>query len=166
MLEFRIHSIIFIFTMIINKLNLSKKQFKKPILSINNIRILLRNFIFLQLINPMLTEKLSNIHRKLDSIQSVSLKVTNGTKLKIINSNYVPNRIYINGVLSSIDKNGFTRIEKEGLSNVVMEWDKKAEKYSKLFQNIECAIEIDLSNLDISGIQSIKNMFINCKNLK
>ena len=120
MLEFRIHSIIFIFTMIImiiNKLNLSKKQFKKPILSISNIRIILRNFIFLQLINPMLTEKLSNIYRKLDSIQYVSLKVTNGAKLKIINSNYVPNRIYINGILSSIDKNGFSRIEKEGLSN-------------------------------------------------
>jgi hypothetical protein len=36
--------------------------------------------------------------------------------------------------------------------DIIMEYDKKADKYSKVFQNIISVFEIDLSNLDISGI--------------
>ena len=92
--------------------------------------------------------------------------VTNGTKLKVINSNYIPDIIYINGIKSSIDNSGYVNIENGPTNYLTMQWNKKEEKYSKLFQNIETAIEIDLSKFDISGIGSIKSMFVNCINLK
>ena len=123
-------------------------------------------FIFADLNKPIITENISNKKRNLKPAQIIKMKVTYGKKVKIINSNYVPNRVYINGVLSEIDKSGYVKIPEEGIYDVTMEYDKKAEKYSKLFQNIASVFEIDLSNFDISGIKSIKSMFINCENLE
>ena len=141
----------------------------KDILTINLlIKCLLWTFLYLREMNPITTEKIIEQKRKNEEIQIVDMKIGKYDRVKIINSDYIPNRVYVNNVLTNIDSSGYIILKnKENLfNNITMEWDKKAIKYSKLFQNIESALEIDLSRLDISGIKSIKNMFINCNQLK
>ena len=143
-----------------------KKYYKLILLTnINNklFVFILFYIIFIESLIPILSE---NENRKLNNLQVINIKVTYGKKLKIINSNYIPNRIFINGVESKTDKSGYANIPNEGINNVTLEWDKKADKYSKLFQNIASVIEIDFINFDISGIKSIKSMLINCKNIE
>ena len=138
----------------------------------NNSKNIYRNlflffcFIFVGLFKPITTENISNKKRNLKPAQIIRMKVTYGKKVKIVNSNYVPDRIFINGVESEIDRSGYVKIPEEGMYDITMEYDKKADKYSKVFQNIISVFEIDLSNFDISGIKSIKSMFINCEFLE
>ena len=131
--------------------------------------ILLWKYILISLINPILTEEISDNNRKLEVVQSINIKVKKiGTseKLKIINSDYIPNKVYINGVISSIDNEGYVNI-KDNLPdyNITLEWNEKKEKYTKLFRNIESLIEVDFTNFDSSRVTSISNIFNNCKNL-
>ena len=123
-------------------------------------------FIFIDLYKPITTENILTKKRNLKTLQVVKMKVTYGKKVKIVNSIYIPDRVFINGVKSEIDNSGYIKNLEEGIYDVTMEWDKKENKYSKLFQNINSAFEIDLSNFDISGIKSIKSMFINCNRLE
>ena len=144
----------------------NKNNFRRIITLIitNKITFLIYCFI-IKLINPISTKK-SDKNRNLDSVRTINIKVDNGTKLKIINSNYIPDRIYVNGIKSTIDDSGYTNI-KNGVGNIVtLEWDNKEEKYSKLFQNILSITEVNFTNFDISGISSIKSMFIGCQNLR
>ena len=148
------------------KNNIHKKYYKLILLTnINNklFAFILFYIIFIELLKPILSE---NKNRKLNGLQVINIKVTYGKKVKIINSNYIPNRIFVNGVESKTDKSGNVNLPNEGAYNVALEWDKKADKYSKLFQNIASVIEIDFINFDLSGIKSIKSMFINCKYLE
>ena len=156
------------FRIIINH-NSSKNKinFRRMITLIitNKITFLIYYFI-IKLINPISTKKSVYKNRNLESIRSINIKVDNGTKLKIINSNYIPDRIYINGKISTVDNSGYTNIEK-GVGNIVtLEWDSKEEKYSKLFQNILTITEINFTNFDTSGVSSIKSMFVGCENLR
>jgi len=148
------------------KNNIHEKYYKLILLTNINNKLFTFIFfciIFFELLKPILSE---NENRKLKNLQVINIKVTYGKKIKIINSNYIPNRIFINGVESKTDKSGNVKIPNEGIYNITLEWDKKADKYSKLFQNIASVIDIDFINFDISGIKSIKSMFINCKNLE
>ena len=128
--------------------------------------ILLWNFIFLYLIKYISTEKKIRKNRKLQSYQIINIKVTNGERLKVINSDYVPNIVYLNGLRSKIDKSGYMDILNRGINNVTLIWDHKKEKYSKLFKNIDSIIEINFTNFDTSEITLMSGMFINCANLK
>ena len=133
---------------------------------INNILLLLTIINFL---NPILSDNFIKINRKLQTKLSIDLKVISGGKVKIIKKDYLPNRIYINGNKSSIDKDGNINTTKYGdyqILNVTIEWDIKKPKYEKVFQEINSVIEIDLSNFDTSGATSMRGMFINCNNLK
>ena len=156
------------FRIIINHFSLKNKNTFRRIITLiitNKITFLIYCFI-IKLINPISTKKSFYKKRNLDSIRSINIKVDNGTKLKIINSNYIPDRIYINGIKSTIDDSGYVNIEK-GVGNIVtLEWDSKEEKYSKLFQNILSITEVNFTNFNISGISSIKSMFVGCQNLR
>ena len=68
--------------------------------------------------------------------------------MKIINENYIPDRIYINGNKSNIDYSGFIIIENDEINNITLEWDQKKRNYNELFRDIYDIIEIDLSNFD------------------
>ena len=132
-----------------------------------SIRYIIIILFFIGLINPVLSDNSFIKKRILDSAQTIRVKYyASITKLKAINSDYIPSRVYVNDQLSSIDKNGFIIVDKEGYYDIILQWDIKAEKYSKLFQNIASAIEIDFISFNITGIESIKNMFINCENLE
>ena len=127
---------------------------------------LLWAFIWIYLINHILTEKKIRKIRKLQSLHIIDIKVTYGTKLKIINSDYVPDRVYINGDISEIDSGGGISIPSPGTNNVTLVWEQKKKKYSKLFKNIESIIEINFTDFDTSDITLMSSMFNNCKNLK
>ena len=119
--------------------------------------------------NSLLTETTLNRKRKLQNIITMNLKVISGEKIKIIKKDFLPDRIYINGIKSTINKDGCintTGYGKYDLYNVTIEWNKKKTKYEKIFQEIDTVIEVDLSNFDSSGIVSMKSMFINCNHLK
>ena len=142
-------------------------SYKKISLSLNNkIIFIFWNFILVCLINSILSKKVFNNNRKLNSLLSIDLKVGCGKNLKIISSSYIPKRIYINGNISEINEDGKVNIDNEGLNNVTLEWDEKFEKLEKVFMNIESIFEIDLSNFDTSGVISMKGMFLNCINLE
>ena len=148
-----------------NQKNILKRKTKYEI---NNIFIypqlfLLKTLIFYILINPILTQiKLRN----LNFIQIIDLKVFSNQKAtKIINENYIPDRIYINGNKSNIDFFGYVIIEKDKINNITLEWDQKRNNYNELFNDIDSLIEIDLSNFDTSGVTSMGGMFLKCVNL-
>ena len=147
----------------------NKNNFRRIITLIitNKMAFLIYCFI-IKLINPISTKTsfYKNRNLELESIISINIKVDNGTKLKIINSNYIPDRIYVNGIKSTIDNSGYTNIEKGEGNIVTLEYDRKEDKYSKLFQNILTITEVNFTNFNISGISSIKSMFVGCENLK
>ena len=121
------------------------------------------------IVNHIFAEAIFNQDRKLQKIMSMNLKVISGEKIKIIKKDFLPDRIYINGIESTINKYGYISTTSYGnyiINNVTIEWDKKKSKYEKIFQDIDTIIEIDLSNFDTSGLNSMKNMFINCYKLQ
>ena len=128
--------------------------------------VIIWNFILIYLMSYILTEIKINEKRKLDSVQIIDIKVNCGTKIKIINSEYIPNRIYLNGNISKIKQTGLMDILTPGINNITLEWDGKKEKYSKLFKNANTIIEINFRKFDITGITLINSMFINCMSLK
>ena len=132
------------------------------------LKYFLCGFFFIISINPIISEEIYNEKRKNQAIQIVKMVIGQGFRVKVINSDYIPKRVYVNNEPVKIDSTGFVDIidEERPLNYITMEWDEKASKYSKLFQNIDSVIEIDLSQFDISGIRSIKSMFINCYNLE
>ena len=153
------------------KYNTLENNYKnRNLLLSKEIIFILWNIIIICLINPILSEYTSSNKRKITPVQSLKIKVqklTKDTKLKIINSDYVPDNVFINGDRSTIDKNGNIRLsEDSAIYDITLEWDEKKDKYSKLFRNIECLVEIDFTNFDISGITSISSMFYNCIYLK
>ena len=145
------------------KINGLKKNYDKLILSMQYWIIIY--FIFIVLINPIMTEKTINKNRKLQIGRTIKMKVMGGMKIKIVNSKYNPDRIYINGVKSSISK-GTVSIENDGINNVTIEYDQKKIDLDRFFQTIESLIEIDLSNFDTTGVTTMKYMFLGCFNLR
>ena len=128
--------------------------------------LLLWNYYHLNLINIILFIQIIS-KRKLESKQIIYLKVMNNfTSVKVINSDYVPSKVYVNGIETPIESNGNIKNQEKGILNVTLEWDKKFAKYTKLFRNVIYIIEADLSNFDTSEVTSIAYMFNNCTNLK
>ena len=86
---------------------------------------------------------------------------------KIINSNYLPDSIYLNGNKIIIDNLGYIFIENDKYENqVTMIWNKKLITCEELFYSISNIIEIDLSNFDTSEVISMKEMFYYCQSLE
>ena len=141
----------------------------KEFLTLNIIlKYLIWGFLFIIPINPIIAEEIFGQKRKNEEVQKVVMEIGKGARVKVINSDYIPNRAYVNDEPAKIDISGYVEIDDEEryINYITMEWDKKADKYSKLFQNIESAISIDLTQFDISGIKSIKGMFKNCISLQ
>jgi len=139
---------------------------KKNITINNKIFFFFWNFIIINLLGIILTKKANNSKRILNDRLTINMKVYGQNKTKIINSKYIPNRVYINGIKSTIDKIGFITIEIDSINNVSLEWDNKLVIIDKMFMDIENLIEIDFSNFDSSSVTSMKAMFLNCKNLQ
>ena len=86
--------------------------------------------------NPAISGKIYN-KRKLKSKYIINLKVISASKLKIVNSWSIPDRIYINGNISSIDSSGYVYIEtKEEFSDIILEYNEVIINFDKMFQNL------------------------------
>ena len=148
------------------KINKLQNNYKKFLLSMQyHIIILLWNFIFFILINPIITEKILKENRKLQNGQIINLKVRGTEKVKIVNSKFIPTSVYVNGVKSGISK-GVVNIENDVINNITLEFTEKKKNLDKFFQDIQSIIEVDLSNYDTTGVTSMKSMFIGCTNLE
>ena len=123
-----------------------------------NTSSFLTNIFFLLFINIIFLENIK-------AIQILKLKVTYGQKLKIIDSKYVPNRVYINGILSTIDSNGRIKVLNEGINNVTLEWDQEKTDYEKMFKNLNSIIEVDFSYFDLSKVKNLLGLFLENRNL-
>lgn len=144
-----------------------ESSFNKRNLIINNkILLLFWNFILINLLGTILTKKANNNKRVLNDRLTINMKVNSINRTKIINSKYIPNQVYINGIKSTIDKIGMINIETEGINNITIEWNNKLLIIDKMFQDIETLIEVDFSNFDTSSVTSMKAMFSNCRNLE
>ena len=86
--------------------------------------------------------------------------------VKVINKEFLPDLIYVDGAPTEIDKNGNIAINENKINNVTIIWNNKAKNYADLFQNIDSIIEIDLSKFDASEVTSMHDLFSNCKKLK
>ena len=169
--ESNIYSYIHLFKLIKN--NNDKKDYndkknynynnKNLILNKEIILFLLYYFVIISLVNPILNEKIIYNKRKLSSMQIIKLKAYNDEYYKIINSRYIPNRIYIDGIESSITKNGYINTNNDlPINEIILEWEEKEEQYTGLFFNVDRIIEIDFVNFDMTGVTSISNMFKDC----
>ena len=128
---------------------------------------LIWNFLFIYLISYILTEKNRNDNRKLQSIQRVDIIIeVYDIRAKVANVRYYPNRVLINGTNGYVDRYGLINIYQYGIYNITLEWDRKIEDYSYLFENIDKAIEINFVNFDLSNVKSLSGMFSNCNNLR
>ena len=135
-------------------------------LGTNNIILsFLWNFIIIYLVNSIKSERLYNENRKLSSIQSIHLKIADGYNTIMMNKNFCPDRIIINGANKEFVKdvcilNIDTTFQ---TNNVAFEWDKKFEKMtdlSEMFKYIKnIIIGIDFTNFDTTGITSTAYMF-------
>ena len=132
----------------------------------NRINLFICNLFLFIIINPILAKKANIININLDSELIIKLKVSSGEKMRIINSNFLPNKIYINGISSTIDRLGNINIKNNKINNVTLEYNEIINKFDKMFQNLNSIIEVDLSNIDTSEVTSMKAMFINCANLR
>ena len=153
---------------LINKTNSIKltNNFNMIHSSINAIFLLLLNFILFSFINPILTQKESNNNRKLTKGSHIELKVWGGNKIKIINNLFIPDRVYINGIESPIDRYGRITTEDEEIYKVTLEWDEKINFLEGIFEDVYSISEIDLSYLDTSDITSMNNMFKYCERVE
>ena len=164
--QFNVYSYIPLFRII--KYNNNKKNYNNKNLIIKKeVIFLLWSLMILSLVNPVLNDKIFSDNRKLSSIQTIKLKVNNDRYLQIINPGYIPNRIYVNGIESSITKNGYISIKSDlSINDITLEWEEKLEKYIELFKEIDSLIEVDFVNFDMTGVTSTSSMFNNCFNLK
>ena len=155
-----------------NLINKSKEynpesSFNKKKITINNrILFLFWNFILINLCGIILTKKANNNKRNLNDRLTINMKIIRQIKTKIINSRYIPNRVYINGINSTIDRVGIINIKDEGIHNISIEYNNKLDNIDKMFLDIENLVEVDFSNFDSSSVTSMKALFSNCKNLK
>ncbi len=149
------------------KYNNDKNNYSNKNLMINKeIIFFLWSLMILSLVNPILNEKILSDNRKLSSIQTIKLKVYNSKMLQIINPGYIPNRVYINGIKSSINKKGYININSDlPINDITLEWEEKIERYIKLFKDINSIIEVDFVNFDMTRVTSTSSMFYNCFDL-
>ena len=120
-------------------------------------------FIFLGLIKIIYAD--DNFNSKLNSSNIIYLKVKgNNNYQKLINSKYIPDKVYQNGV--QINYIGYLFIGNNKYNNITLIWKDKFNTTEFLFDSLTGIIEIDLSNFDTSEVTSMYGMFSYCNNLQ
>ena len=123
-------------------------------------------FILVILIKNILTVKLINNHRNLNSISKIHLKIVNqnfNKERKVLVSNFYVDYIYLNGNITNND-NKYIYIDNNKTNNVTLVWNDSFETCDYLFYSLNSIIEIDLSEFNTSKVKSMYFMFYNCTN--
>ena len=147
-----------------------EKNQHKNINKFNNFVLLpLWIFILVISIKNILSGKLNNNIRNLNSISKIHLKIVNqnfNEREKILVAYYyLPDYIYLNGNITNND-NGYIYIDNNKTNNVTLIWNDPLETCEYLFDYLDYIIEIDLSEFDTSKVTSMNYMFYECINLK
>ena len=134
----------------------------------NYISSLLYNFLLIILIDYIFAESLIENKRNLNAMNSIYLNITGNKNTKIFGiKSELPDLVYLNDILTTIDNSGNIFIDKNNLSNnLTMIWYNPIENCEKLFQSVSSVTEIDLSNFDTSKVTTMRSMFDNCINVK
>ena len=152
-----------------NKYGQNKTEFKKE--KKFNIKISIkRNIIYIVILFFILfihntSEKLMNRILQ-DKVSEVSI-IINGTGEQLIMSNnftYTPDKVYCNENEVNITENKINIDVNQSIIKMV--WNTELNNCSKMFQNLNNIIEVNLSKFDASKVTSMKEMFDSCKMLK
>ena len=146
-----------------NSLN-KKKDFTRV-----KIMFILWTFIFISLINFITSQKIIKNNRKLQFENIINLIIEGNGKQYIINSGYIPDKIYLNDNIISINDDGSIFIDSlnsKEKSNITLIWNERINNLLSIFKYMTSIIEIDLSNFDSSEVTSMNSMFYSCRNLK
>ena len=141
----------------------SNKFINLKIKNRNHLQIIY--FIIFSLINCILTEKILT-YRNLNNDNIIDLVIRGRGTQKVVGSNILPDEIYLNGELTSIDIYGYITINNYNERNeVTLIWNKKLDSCEKLFESCVNILEIDLSRFDTSRVTSMASMFYDCRKL-
>ena len=134
----------------------------------NYISSLFYSLLVIILIDYMLAESLIKNKRNLNSMNSIYLNITGNKNTKILGiKSELPDLVYLNNILTTIDSSGYIFIDKNDINNnLTMIWYNPIENCEKLFQSVSSATEIDLSNFDTSKVTTMRSMFADCINVK
>ena len=143
-------------------------KYKIIFISYYNLLFLFMTFIFIILLDYILTEKVNNNFRNLSNKNIINIKVlkpdlTERSKIRV--TNIIPDYIYLNGNLTK-NEEGYIYIDNNITNNVSLVWNKYLKYCGGMFDSLENIIEIDLSKFDTSKVKSMKFMFFNCSNLE
>ena len=146
----------------------NKNKYNNKLFMMKNSKVffMVWNFVLINLINSVLMKKAFNETRRLNDGLTIDLKINKNGKVRVINSMYAPDKVYLNDTNITIDQTGLIYLENEGINNVTLEWDEKLTSCDRLFTETEGIIEIDFSNFDTSLVTSMKSMFMNCIDLE
>ena len=128
----------------------------------------LTKFFLINIIIILNLIKIQTQNRKLESLNEITIKIKGNGLQNVLNSEfqYKPNEILVNGNPSIIDEENKVNILENEESIIKLKWDKKLIICQNMFKNLNNIIEIDLSNFDMSEIESMSNMFNNCSEVK
>ena len=147
-----------------------KKDLKEAIFIIhNNIIYILWIIILINLINFIVSQKILKENRTLQFENNITLIIVGNENIKIINPLYLPDKIYLNDNITSINNDGsiyINSLNQNEKSKIILVWNEKINDLSKIFEKKTSIIEIDLSNFDTSEVTSMDSMFYECINLK
>ena len=136
----------------------------------NYISSLIYNFLLIILIDYILADSLIENKRNLNALNSIYLNITGSKYTKVLGIiPELPDLVYLNDILTLIDSSGNIFIEKNDKDisyNLTLVWYNPIENCEKLFQSVDSANEIDLSNFDTSKVTTMRSMFVGCKNVK
>ena len=122
-------------------------------------------FILLKFVKPNLINSENLI--RINNYDSEIHLIINGTgNQSIINKSfqYSPYEVIVNGyVNNTCNKTCFLT---EDINNVTLKFSEQIMTCAGMFQYLDNIIEINLSNFDVSLVNSTKHMFRNCLNLK
>ena len=125
--------------------------------------LLLKKFILIILINSIITENSYNFNI---TNNFINLNVIGINYKKIIDSNYLPDLIYVNDIKKKINSSAYIFLDNNKINKVTLYWNNRLNSCENLFESVDSIINIDLSNFDTSEVTSMKRMFMNCKNLE
>jgi len=140
------------------KLILFHKNFQKN----NNISLLIKLFITINIITNVLAKKTTKISKR--NLQSINSEITliiagKGTN-QILNNNFKPIPYYleVNSVTTEFNYI-INNLSYQNNNKIVMKWNTIIKSCENMFYGLSNITQIDLSNFDFSEVSSMRGMF-------
>ena len=141
--------------------NISSLIIKKQ----NKFLILLFNILIM--INLFVLIDSRKIIIKLNFINQIKIKIQGEETQNILNSNFSPSpsEVTVNGGNSNILSGNIINGLNDEENIIIMKWDSKITSATNMFNQLNNLLEVDLSNFDVSEIETTDFMFSECEYL-